>query len=139
MAPTVSLEQLVYATRLMNTASGHGKESARLLRDWWVESDSRFDPQAYVLRPDVVLALAGQIIAEPTPYLRTRRAALVTLECLRQAAAEKQIPLPKLEARWLDKLSAQAEKLPEDENELIAQITPTLDAAKVRLAEYILS
>jgi methanol--5-hydroxybenzimidazolylcobamide Co-methyltransferase len=136
MAPTVSLEQLVYATRLMNTASGHGKESARILRDWWVESDSRFDPQAYVLRPDVVLNLAGQIIAEPTPYLRTRRAALATLECLRQAAAEKQIPLPKLEARWLDKLSVQAEKLFEDEGEFISQVVPTIDVGKVRLSEY---
>ena len=139
MAPTVSLEQLVYATRLMNTASGHGKEAARVLRDWWVESDSRFDPQAYVLRPDVVLDLAGQIVAEPTPYLRTRRAALATLECLRHAAANQQIPLPKLEARWLDKLSKQAESLPEDENELIAQLTPTLDSTKVRLSEYNLS
>ncbi len=136
MAPTVSLEQLVYATRLMNTASEHGKASARVLRDWWVESDSRFDPQAYVLRPDIVIDLAGQIIAEPTPYLRTRRAALATLECLRPAAANQQIPLPKLEARWLSKLSSQAESLPEDENELIAQLTPTLDSAKVRLSEY---
>jgi methanol---5-hydroxybenzimidazolylcobamide Co-methyltransferase len=40
MAPTVSLEQLVYATRLMNTASSKGPESARTLRDWWVESDA---------------------------------------------------------------------------------------------------
>src|SRR5512138_2165338 len=67
MAPTVSLEQLVYATRLMNTASSHGTESARVLRDWWVESDAAFDPQAYVLRPEVVIHLAGQIIVEPTP------------------------------------------------------------------------
>ena len=40
MAPTVSLEQLVYATRLMNTASSHGRAAARTLRDWWVESDA---------------------------------------------------------------------------------------------------
>ena len=79
MAPTVSLEQLVYATRLMNTASSHGKVAARTLRDWMVESDAQLDPQAYVLKPDVVLELAGQIIAEPTPYLRTRKAAPVNL------------------------------------------------------------
>jgi len=136
MAPTVSLEQLVYATRLMNTASAHGKEAARVLRDWWTESDAHFDPQAYVLRPDVVLDLAGQIIAEPTPYLRTRRAALATLECLRQAAEDKQFPMTKLESRWLSKLSVQADSLPEDENEFIAQVVPTVDSAKVRLSEY---
>jgi methanol--5-hydroxybenzimidazolylcobamide Co-methyltransferase len=136
MAPTVSLEQLVYATRLMNTASGHGKAAACQLRDLWVESDSGLDPQAYILRPDTVIDLAGQIIAEPTPYLRTRRAALATLECLRQAAAEKRFPLTKLETRWLDKLSTQADRLPEDETQLIAQIVPTVDSAKVRLSEY---
>jgi methanol--5-hydroxybenzimidazolylcobamide Co-methyltransferase len=136
MAPTVSLEQLAYAARLMNTAAGHGADSARQLRDWWVESDSAFDPQAYVLRPDVVLDLAGQIIAEPTPYLRTRRAALATLQCLREAAAGQAFPMTKLETRWLDKLSKQAETLPEDEDALEALVAPALDANKVRLSEY---
>lgn len=41
---------------------------------------------------------------------------LIVLECLRHAA-EKQIPIPKLGAHWLDNLFAQAKKLPEDENE----------------------
>jgi methanol--5-hydroxybenzimidazolylcobamide Co-methyltransferase len=136
MAPTVSLEQLVYATRLMNTAAGHGHDSARQLRDWWTESDSALDPQAYVLRPDVVLNLSAQIISEPTPYLRTRRAALATLECLRQAAAAGSFPTSKLENRWLGRLTAQAESLPEDEGEFIAQILPNVDQNKVRLSEY---
>jgi methanol--5-hydroxybenzimidazolylcobamide Co-methyltransferase len=106
------------------------------LRDWWVESDASFDPQAFVLRPDIVIHLASQIIGEPTAYLRTRRAALATVECLRVAVSEKQILLPKLELRWLDKLTRQAEQLPEDERELIAQIVPILDAGKVQLSEY---
>lgn len=136
MAPTVSLEQLVYATRLMNTASRHGNEAARVLRDWWVESDAGFDPQAFVLRPDIVLSLSEQIVGEPTPYLRTRRAAVSTLECLRQAASAQQIPLSKLELRWLDKLSRQADALPAEEDVLIAQMVPLVDAGKVRLSEY---
>lgn len=136
MAPTVSLEQLVYATRLMNTASSHGIESARILRDWWVESDTGYDPQAFVLRPDIVITLAEQIITLQTPYLRTRCAALATLECLRRAVANKQISLTKQESRWLDKFSAEAEKLPEDENEFIDLITSSIDAAKVCLSEY---
>jgi len=48
------MEQLVYAVRLMNVASGHGRAAALSLRDWLSESDARSDPQAYVLRPDVV-------------------------------------------------------------------------------------
>ncbi len=136
MAPTVCLEQLVYATRLMNTASSKGAEAARTLRDWWVDSDAAFDPQAYVLRPDVVLRLSAQIVAEPTAYLRTRRAALATVSELQEAAAQGLVQTTKLEQRWLDRLTRQAETLPEDEDKLIASLVPTLDRDKVRVEEY---
>ena len=136
MAPTVSLEQLVYATRLMNTASQKGTASALTLRDWWVESDSAYDPQAYVLRPDVVLAIAGEIIAEPTPYLRTRRAALSVLTRLRQAHAGGAFPLSRVELRWLDKLSSQSDELPEDEDQFIASMVQRVNQEKVKLSEY---
>jgi len=107
-----------------------------MLRNWWVESDAGFDPQAFVLRPDVALNLSEQIVAEPTPYLRTRRAAVATLECLRQATSTGQIPLSKLELRWLDKLSRQADTLPAEEGAFIVQMVPLVDAGKVRLSEY---
>jgi methanol--5-hydroxybenzimidazolylcobamide Co-methyltransferase len=136
MAPTVCLEQLVYATRLMNIASAEGREAVRTLQRWWVESDAAFDPQAYVLRPDVVVRLAAQIAAEKTPYLRTRRAALITLADLREQAAQGAFGLSKLELRWLDRLSKQADQLPEDEAEFIAMMRPTVDTTKVRLEEY---
>jgi methanol--5-hydroxybenzimidazolylcobamide Co-methyltransferase len=130
-APTVSLEQLVYATRLMNSATDKQR-----LRDWLVESDSSFDPQAYVLRPDVVIDLARQIISEPTAYGRTRVAALATLARLRAAYAAHAFPLSPSEARWLDRLSARAEELPEDEDVLIEQVIPLLDPHKIRLEQY---
>jgi methanol--5-hydroxybenzimidazolylcobamide Co-methyltransferase len=136
MAPTVSLEQIVYATRLMNTASSHGAQAARTLRDWCVESDAGFDPQAYVLRPDVALELAGEIVQEPTPYLRTRRAAQAVLAKLRAASAEGVFPLSKLEMRWLDRLSRAADALPEEEAALLAQLLPQIDRSKVHLEEY---
>jgi len=139
MAPTVSLEQLVYATRLMNTAASHGEAAARQLRDWWVESDAGLDPQAYVLQPKVVLELAREIIAEPTPYLRTRRSALATLALLQKAGAAGELSYSRNEQRWLDRLSAQAEGLPEDENELFALVKADIDLNKVRLQEYGLS
>ena len=50
MAPTISMEQLAYDCRLMNTAAQSGRQNALLLRDWLCESDSRYDPRAYVLR-----------------------------------------------------------------------------------------
>lgn len=136
MAPTVSLEQLVYATRLMNTAARDGMEGRRTLRDWWVKSDAALDPQAFVLRPDVVLDLAGQIIAEPTSYRRTRRAALATLERLKQAKEAGELSLSGLEGRWLDRLSRAADDLPEDEDVFISRMIPRLDMGKIRLREY---
>jgi methanol---5-hydroxybenzimidazolylcobamide Co-methyltransferase len=136
MAPTVSVEQLIYATRLMNVASSQGRHAALTLRDWMTESDAKYDPQAYVLRPDVVLSLAGEIIAEPTAYLRTRRAALATLNCLRSAASSGALTYSRMEQRWLDRLTGLADELPEDENEFIAMMIPQVDQGKVRLDQY---
>ncbi|HEY3320850.1 MAG TPA: methyltransferase MtaB domain-containing protein [Planctomycetota bacterium] len=137
MAPTVCVEQLIFATRLMNVASQHGPQGARMLRDWLVESDAKFDPQAYVLRPDVVLKLSKEIIQEPTPYLRTRRAAIATLALLREAVASGAVSIPPMEQSWLSRLSSQADTLPVDEEQLIAEIVPALDPAKVAIGEYL--
>ena len=76
MAPTVCLEQLVYATRLMNTASSHGRAGgphpARLVGG--IGRGQR--PAGLRAAPGRGAAdLPAQIIAEPTPYLRTRKAA----------------------------------------------------------------
>jgi methanol--5-hydroxybenzimidazolylcobamide Co-methyltransferase len=136
MAPTVSLEQLIYAVRLMNAASSEGPRAARELRDWFVKSDCTLDPQAYVLRPDVVVRLAAAIIGETTPYLRTRRAAIETLALLRSAHNEGAFAISKTEVRWLDRLSEQADTLPEDESEFIASMRNKIDLSKVRLDEY---
>jgi len=134
MAPTVSMEQLAYATRLMNVAGAAGK--ALELRDWLVASDMALDPQAYVLAPEVVFSLAGEIVAEVGAYRRARRAAVAVLEALRSAAAGGAIRLARSEQRWLDRLSAQADGLPDDEDRFIAQVLPEVDTGKVRLEQY---
>lgn len=136
MAPTVSLEQLVFTTRFMNTATDKGKAVNNQLRDIMVDSDCAYDPQAYVLKPDVVLKLSKEIIKEPTPYLQTRKAALVVLQELRDAAARNAFPMSKVEQSWLDKLSKQSDQLPEDEEEMISDVIDDIDKDKVRLEEY---
>jgi len=136
MAPTVSLEQLTYATRLMNTAAESGLEGARQLRDWFTASDAGLDPQAYVLRPDVVLELAEEIISEPTAYLRTRRAARVTLDKLKQAGETGELIYSKAEKNWLERLSRAADALPDDEEAFIAQMISIIDQDKIHLEEY---
>lgn len=136
MAPTVSLEQLAYSVRLMNTASSRGPDSALNLRDCLVDSDSALDPQAYVLRPDVVLDLSAEILKETSAYARTRRSAVVTLDRLRKACATKALFMSEKEMNWLDRLSEETDALPETEEELARQVIPTLDPAKVQIGEY---
>jgi len=136
MAPVVSTEQLIYATRLMNTAAQQGPQAARDLRDWLVASDAGLDPQAYVLRPDVALDIAGQLVREPNTYLQTRRAALAVAERLRVAHQAGEFPLSKVEIRWLQRLSAEADKLPDNEADFIEQMLPLVPAEKIRLEEY---
>jgi methanol--5-hydroxybenzimidazolylcobamide Co-methyltransferase len=134
MAPTVSVEQLIYATRLMNVATAEG--SARTLRDWLVKSDAHFDPQAYIFQPEVVIDLAREIVKESTPYLRTKRAAAATLAVLRKASDDRMVDIPENELAWFDSLCAQVESLPKDEGEFIAGMMDQVDTSLVRLGEY---
>ena len=134
MAPTVSLEQLVYATRLMNTARATGQEL--MLRDLYVFSDAARDPQAYVLRPDIVLDLAAAIVSEPTPYARARRAVHETLAVLARASMQGELMLPPREAKWLSRLTAAADGLPDTEEQLLAAVADRIELGKVRLEDY---
>jgi methanol--5-hydroxybenzimidazolylcobamide Co-methyltransferase len=134
MAPTVSLEQLVYATRLMNAATASGCE--RGLRDLFVLSDAAHDPQAYVLRPDVVVEISRQIVAARGAYARTRVAATATLAALTTAHDAGALALPRRELKWLDRLTTAAAQLPSSEEDFLARMLPTVDRAKVRLDQY---
>jgi methanol---5-hydroxybenzimidazolylcobamide Co-methyltransferase len=134
MAPTVSVEQLAYACRLMNAAAAAGRELE--LRDLLVASDAALDPQAHVLRPDVVLELAAEIVAEPSPYRRVRRATVATLESLRRAHAAGELTLPAREVSWLERLSSAADELPEDEDPFVRETLARVELSKVRLEEY---
>jgi methanol--5-hydroxybenzimidazolylcobamide Co-methyltransferase len=135
-APVVSLEQLAYDCRLMNTALAHSEADARKLRDWLVESDAPLDPQAFVLRPDVVLRLSREILKETTAYRRTRRAVLAALAELREAHKDGATKIPAREVRWLDTLQKQADALPEREEELVAEMFRAPESANFLPAEY---
>jgi len=135
-APTVCLEQLAYDCRLMNVTLARSDTDARTLRDWLAESDAALDPQAYVLRPDVVLRLAGCIMEERTPYSRTRCAILSALQELREAHSQSVLKLLPPEMRWLDRLQKQADDLPEKEEELISEKLQSLGAATFLPEEY---
>ena len=136
MAPTVSMEQLIYDVRLMNQASKEGPAAALQLRDWLVASDSAFDPQAYVLRPDFVIAVSKVLIAEPDPYLRTKKSVYHALTLLKQAVADGKLTLNKREEPYLNRLIDQVGELPDSAARLWEQIKDTIDPAKFLPGEY---
>lgn len=135
-APTVSLEQLAYDCRLLNTAASQSVGDARRLRDWLVASDASSDPQAWVLRPDVVLRIAKQIMDETTPYRQTRRAVLAALAEISEGFKSGQLRIVPREIQWLEKLQCEAENLPENEDDLLQEVLTTPLAAKFLPQSY---
>jgi methanol--5-hydroxybenzimidazolylcobamide Co-methyltransferase len=134
-APVVSVEQLAYDCRLLNTAA-RSPNGALQMRNWLVESDAGLDPQAFVLRPDVVVRVASEMIQEPTSYLRTRRAVQTTLALMRLAHDAGELTIPANETRWLDRLTRQAEALPDSESAFIAAMCDELKDAPWLPEEY---
>ena len=115
-APTISMEQLAYDCRLMNEAGHKSDETALILRDLHADSDSYYDPQAYVLRPDIVFEIAGRIVSDNRgPLARTVTAAKAAIDLMRQGQQKGKLKLDEREAGWLDSLEAQIETIPLDE------------------------
>lgn len=121
-APVVSMEQLIYDCRLMNTASGQSIEDGDRLRDWLTDSDSTLDAQAYVLRPDVVLRLSSKMMEASDPYTRTRLGVLAAIQELRKAQESGDVRIHPREEPWLDMLEEQVEEMPDSESEMTSQV-----------------
>jgi methanol--5-hydroxybenzimidazolylcobamide Co-methyltransferase len=136
MAPTVSMEQLAYDCRLMNTASQYGKQDALFLRNWLCESDSRYDPQAYVLRPDVVLDISNEIIKEDSPFKRSKAAALAAVCELRRAVGAGRVVIDAREASLLDAMEAQLDSVPDDEEQFISEMLGRCESDKFDPQKY---
>jgi len=127
-APTACFEALAYDCRLFNEATARDDGSARLLRDLHADSDSRIDPQAYVLRPDVVVKIAAELISEDDDYERGKLAAKLALQAMRDGHAAGLLDLDDRETTWLDDLSGIADDLPQTAEELAALVADDSDA-----------
>jgi methanol--5-hydroxybenzimidazolylcobamide Co-methyltransferase len=121
MAPTVSFEQLSYDCRLMNEASARGADTALLLRDLHADSDSSLDPQAYVLRPDVVLRISKELVKETGYYRRTKKAAELALQEIGRGSGEGRLMLSEREQLSMEGLLEDVASLPSDEGSLIEE------------------
>jgi methanol--5-hydroxybenzimidazolylcobamide Co-methyltransferase len=136
MAPTVSMEQLVYDCRLLNEAHCHGEESARQLRDWLIDSDIHHDPQAYILSADCSIALAETIVAADSHYHACIGTARKTIELLTHADAAGQLALGDRDRPFLEMIAATLDQLPDDEEQFIEEMLTEIDLSKVLPAEY---
>ncbi len=129
-APTVSMEQLAYDCRLMNTASASSHADALRLRDWLSDSDSKIDPQAYVLRPDVVLEISEKIAAHTHPYAQTVAAARAAHQAIKEGGLAGKVILNDSDRKWLDILDMQLEMLPDTEDKMVAEMLARPDVAQ---------
>jgi len=120
----------------MNRALAEGKASALTLRRWLVDSDAALDPQAWVLTPDSVIAIAGAIVQAPDHYQAGVAAARCAVSRLREAHAAGRLKIIPREVGFLDSMSAQLDELPADEAEFIAQQQAIVDSSKYLPAEY---
>lgn len=120
MAPVVSFEQLAYDCRLMNKASETGDRI--LLRDLHADSDSYLDPQAYILRPDVVLDISKELVKIDGHYERGKKAAELAFKHIREGYNSGHLKLNEKELIWLEKLSETVASLPTDINEFIGDV-----------------
>ncbi len=133
-APVVSTEQLIYDCRLMNKATEKGY--TKLMRDLLVESDCYLDPQAYMLKPEVVFEISSEIVKSQDPFTRTLNVAKKSLDILQRAVNNKELELDAREQGWLDKLRDQVDEIPEDEQEFIDEMKDEVDDTKYRPEEY---
>ncbi|MDR0592042.1 MAG: hypothetical protein LBG60_02045 [Bifidobacteriaceae bacterium] len=122
MAPIVSLEQLEYDARLMNTASAAGQ--AGDLQRLFAASDRALDPQAFVLAPDNVIAIAGEIVQAHSHMDAAVRAASKALDLMTQAHGTGALAIPEAEEPWLDMLGEALADIPQTESQLIEEMLP---------------
>jgi len=135
-APVVSLEQLIYDCRLMNEAIRTGKSTALCLQKLFSGSDAAYDPQAYILQPEIVITISKKIIAAKTPLQMTLAAVDATLDILDSAVKKKDLLLSAIELRWLDMLKYQRDSIAEDESVLWQDVITASNDRKFDSKEY---
>lgn len=136
MAPTCYLEQLIYDCRMMNLAIKDGTTAQRMMQSWMVRSDAALDPQAYILAPEAVIAVAKAIVAADTHYHAGIAAALTAIRLLRKGFEAGLVKIAPREVSWLNQMEEAVTALPSDEKQFISQQMALADASKIRFADY---
>lgn len=136
MAPTVSMEQLLYDARLYNEATRKGRDFALAFQDILVQSDMRFDPQAVILAPVNVMAISRAMV-ESSNYIEAAvKGSLKGLEIIEESQKSGRLQLEEKEIPWIDMLRTSLQEIPVDESQFTESILPTIDTSEIILSEY---
>lgn len=134
MAPTAYLEQLIYDTRLFNRATRNG--SAQTLQQLLVDSDIQYDPQAVVLAPENVIAIASAIVQSGSPLAGALSGAAKALQIIREEGETGRLHLDPREAEWVTRMEDDLGTIPSDESAFVEQMLSEIDQSTVTLSEY---
>ncbi len=136
MAPVAYLEQLEYDTRIMNQAIKDGKDTWLKLQELFVKSDSYYDPQAYILAPENVIAISAEIVKGENYVDATLRGCKKGIEIIENAQKEGLLKRDEMEDTWLQSIKTELYNMPADEEKLIEELLPEIDRNKILLSEY---
>lgn len=136
MAPTIYMEQLEYDVRLMNQAIKGGKESVLGLQKLFVNSDTYYDPQAFVLSPKNVIEISKEIVNGENYVDSTRKACLKAIELIDEGMKEGVLMRDEKEEEWMNIIKDDVSSIPDNESDFIEQVLPTIDQNKIILSEY---
>jgi methanol--5-hydroxybenzimidazolylcobamide Co-methyltransferase len=120
-APEAYTETLAYDCRLMNAATH--RQQALMLRDCLVDSDEWLSPQAAVLSPKATCQIAEAIVGAAGNYRRTVAAGLAAVGILRAGILGGRLKLAPKELQWLDRLERELSGLPENEEDLLREMS----------------
>jgi methanol---5-hydroxybenzimidazolylcobamide Co-methyltransferase len=135
-APTVYLEQLEYDTRLFNQAVKSGKKSINELQRLLVNSDITHDPQALILAPENVIAIASEMVKGQNHLQSAVFGALKGLEIIENSIQSKQLLVPEVELMWIETIRNDLQLIPANESEFVDEMLAKIEPGKFLPEEY---
>lgn len=102
----------------------------------FVESDTYYDPQAFILSPHNVIEISKEIVKGQDYINATKKGCLKGLSLVENALFEGKLLNDKKEESWIEILKTDMESIPTNESEFIESILPTIDKKKILLSEY---
>jgi methanol--5-hydroxybenzimidazolylcobamide Co-methyltransferase len=136
MAPTAYMEQLEYDVRLMNRAVEGGRDVALGLRKLFADSDRYYDPQAFILDPVNVIAIAGEIVQGANYVDASKRGCLKALDLISTAISDGSLMHDEKEDQWINLLREDINTIPSEESAFVETMLPVINTEKVILREY---